>query len=304
MTWSAYFHDEKAGKTKSSSVSKEMLEVAENIVPAYFSSLDKSAKSDFTVEEMVQWIKKEYKDIAPFMSQIPRKQVRAANPGKTILDVQDLCYHLSRPKSYWIVSTKTESEVVPLERLGKNHYQLKKDWRIRLGLEDLETTKPKSGASLEQSASTSSVSGKSDSQELDFAKIEDEREKQLAEVTKRQGQPEFRRSLLEAYGNKCALTDCDAVSALEAAHIIPYMGTSTNHITNGILLRADIHILFDLHMLTIDPVNHEILLSPKLENSSYAYLKGVEASLPDKPALQPDANALQYHYNEFMKVNK
>ncbi len=87
----------------------------------------------------------------------------------------------------------------------------------------------------------------------DFTNIKDEREKQLAEITKRQGQPEFRKSLLQAYHGKCSITGFDVEDALEAAHIIPFYGEQSQSITNGILLRADIHTLFDLYLLSIDP---------------------------------------------------
>src|ERR1700722_13744752 len=40
---------------------------------------------------------------------------------------------------------------------------------------------------------------------------------------------------------------------LEAAHITPYMGASTNSLLNGLLLRADIHTLFNLGLISIDP---------------------------------------------------
>ncbi|WP_200883691.1 HNH endonuclease [Archangium violaceum] len=52
-----------------------------------------------------------------------------------------------------------------------------------------------------------------------------------------------------AYGGRCALTDCEEPRVLEAAHIFPYHGPQTNHVTNGLLLRADLHVLFDLGLL-------------------------------------------------------
>ena len=54
---------------------------------------------------------------------------------------------------------------------------------------------------------------------------------------------------------------------LEAAHIIPYKGSSTNHIQNGILLRADIHTLFDLDLLRIDE-NYLIHLDKSISDKS------------------------------------
>ena len=50
----------------------------------------------------------------------------------------------------------------------------------------------------------------------------------------------FRDKLLPTYGKRCAFTGCDVVNVFEAARIIPYLGQDTNHVTNGLLLRADL----------------------------------------------------------------
>ncbi len=57
------------------------------------------------------------------------------------------------------------------------------------------------------------------------ANLEDARKKTFAAIVMRQGQPAFRQALLKAYENRCALTNCDIVDVLEAAHISRYMGT-------------------------------------------------------------------------------
>jgi 5-methylcytosine-specific restriction protein A len=41
------------------------------------------------------------------------------------------------------------------------------------------------------------------------------------------------------------------LEGVEAAHIVPFQGVKTNNITNGILLRSDFHILFDLGLIGI-----------------------------------------------------
>jgi hypothetical protein len=71
-------------------------------------------------------------------------------------------------------------------------------------------------------------------------------------VTIRQGQPMFRAKLMEAYERRCAVTGSSIEETLEAAHISPYRGTDSNHVRNGLLLRADIHTLFDLGLIRID----------------------------------------------------
>jgi len=61
------------------------------------------------------------------------------------------------------------------------------------------------------------------------------------QIVSRRGQSGFRAALMEAYSGRCSVTDCDAASALEAAHLHPYRGPDSNSVGNGLLLRADIH---------------------------------------------------------------
>lgn len=67
-------------------------------------------------------------------------------------------------------------------------------------------------------------------------------------IAYRRGQSVFRRDLMYAYSSVCAVTGTTASDVLEAAHIYPYRGAHTNRVDNGLLLRADIHTLFDLNM--------------------------------------------------------
>ena len=51
------------------------------------------------------------------------------------------------------------------------------------------------------------------------------------------------------------VSGCEFLQLVEAAHIDPYRGTANNHLENGILLRTDLHTLFDLGLFAIDPKN-------------------------------------------------
>lgn len=125
--------------------------------------------------------------------------------------------------------------------------------------------------------------------------IVDARQRIIAAIISRQGQPEFRKRLLEAYIGRCAMTGCDAVEALEAAHIIPYQGTYTNHTSNGLLLRADIHTLYDLGLLAIDAETMTVLVAPSLANTVYSELMGVRLRIPEEEACRPSLDALKQH---------
>jgi hypothetical protein len=77
------------------------------------------------------------------------------------------------------------------------------------------------------------------------------RKKIQTDISRRQGGGKFRQKLLDAYGRRCAITGCDADDTLEAAHIRTYEGSDDNDMRNGILLRADIHTLFDLGLICV-----------------------------------------------------
>jgi hypothetical protein len=123
----------------------------------------------------------------------------------------------------------------------------------------------------------------------------DAREKILAAIVRRRGQAAFRKALIEAYGGKCAVTGCDFEEALEAAHITPYRGDHTNYVTNGLLLRADIHTLFDLGYLAVDPEMMVVLASHALSGTVYQDLAGQKIALPKESRLWPDRAALDQH---------
>lgn len=125
--------------------------------------------------------------------------------------------------------------------------------------------------------------------------VEDQRDRVLASVVQRRGQQEFRRALLEAYGNKCAITDCDVVDVLEAAHIYPYMGEATNFVSNGLLLRADVHTLFDLKLISIDPYAMRVCVAPTLSGSDYWGLSGKPFAGPSAGDESVDQGQLQRH---------
>jgi hypothetical protein len=91
------------------------------------------------------------------------------------------------------------------------------------------------------------------------------RDRVLSSICRRRGQPEFRKKLIQAYSGRCAISGCDALQTLEAAHIMPYNGPRTNHPANGLLLRADFHVLFDLSLITIDPMTLKVVLASLLK---------------------------------------
>lgn len=118
----------------------------------------------------------------------------------------------------------------------------------------------------------------------------DTRETVMRQVRARRGQAKFRQKLREAYGDVCVVTGCTLVDLLEAAHISPYRGAEDNHAENGLLLRADVHTLFDLDLLGIEPETLTVHLHPEVRVAGYAALEGqllrVGTERPSRAALE------------------
>lgn len=110
----------------------------------------------------------------------------------------------------------------------------------------------------------------------------------------RRGQPLFRARLLDAYNSRCAISACTAAEVLEAAHVLPYRGEHTHRVDNGLLLRADLHTLFDCQLLWITP-EHTVALAPSILATDYAELQGKLLTLPASKADHPNPAHLAEH---------
>ncbi|WP_413458139.1 HNH endonuclease [Herbaspirillum huttiense] len=122
----------------------------------------------------------------------------------------------------------------------------------------------------------------------------------LGTIKRRRGQTEFRDKLLAAYRKQCAVTRCRVEGLLEAAHIRPHSAEVNYSVTNGLLLRADIHTLFDLKLLFIDS-QLKVRLAPALIASEYKALDGKEIVHPNSPSEMPNRDALGERFQEFPK---
>lgn len=125
--------------------------------------------------------------------------------------------------------------------------------------------------------------------------VQDGRKKTLAQIYRRKGQPMFRKSLLKAYQKTCAISGCKLEPILEAAHIHPYKGDHTNFTANGLLLRADIHTLFDLNFLSVNAASLLVEISPELLGTEYARFEGQPLLIPSEVKDRPSMEALAWH---------
>lgn len=130
---------------------------------------------------------------------------------------------------------------------------------------------------------------------FDPSGIIDARERTLSSIVRRRGQPAFRAHLMTAYNGRCAITGCHLEPVLDAAHIIPYRGQKTNHPANGLLLRTDLHTLFDLKLVAIDVKTMRLLVSPSLAGTGYDEYQGRTIHIPDDPGSRPSRAALEQH---------
>jgi hypothetical protein len=128
------------------------------------------------------------------------------------------------------------------------------------------------------------------------------RETALQLVMKRRGRKKFRDGLLHRYKRRCVVTGCTVVNVLEAAHIDPYRNIGHNHLDNGLILRADIHTLFDLDLLGIEPKDLNVELHPKIESE---YRQFVARRLDCVGKHRPSPEALSRRYGFFrMRARK
>jgi putative restriction endonuclease len=118
-------------------------------------------------------------------------------------------------------------------------------------------------------------------------------------VLPRFGQGSFRLIVTDSYNRRCAFTNSPVLHVLEAAHIRPYASGGTHAPANGLLVRQDLHTLFDRGYLTVTP-DHHVEVSSRIRQEfangrEYYALHGKEIRLPQMLDRQPSAQFLQWH---------
>lgn len=118
----------------------------------------------------------------------------------------------------------------------------------------------------------------------------------------REGQGAFRLRVLDAYERRCAVTGEHSLPVLDAAHIQPYLGPASNHIQNGISLRADIHRLFDTGYVTVTPdLRFQVSRHLKEDYDNGREYYGLDGRpllvVPHRVDVRPSMKALEWHVN-------
>jgi len=120
----------------------------------------------------------------------------------------------------------------------------------------------------------------------------------------RLGQGAFRVEVTDAYARRCAITGEKTLPALEAGHIKPYAKNGPHEIRNGLLLRSDLHNLFDLGYLTVT-LDYHVEVSRRIreefENGRHYYaLHGQSLTiLPRHEGARPAPEFLNWHHSIF-----
>jgi putative restriction endonuclease len=122
----------------------------------------------------------------------------------------------------------------------------------------------------------------------------------------RLGQDSFKAVVLDAYHRRCAVTGTHIPPVLQAAHIRPVSVGGEHRLDNGLLLRSDIHTLFDRGYLGIDQ-RHRLRVSPRLRtdfsNGDDLYAKAGQAiELPEHRADRPGREFLEWHLDEVFQT--
>jgi hypothetical protein len=132
----------------------------------------------------------------------------------------------------------------------------------------------------------------------DAVAIADAAENRFRQVEDRPRQAAFRATLIDMYGGRCLLSGSRTPEVLEAAHVVPFSENvpGRDDALNGLLLRADLHKLFDAYLLTIEPEKKAVVVSASLADTGYWKLSG--RTVKAKAA----SNLLRHHYDRFQEA--
>jgi putative restriction endonuclease len=119
-------------------------------------------------------------------------------------------------------------------------------------------------------------------------------------IKSRLGQGAFRILVIGAYKRKCAISGEKALPVLQAAHIRPFNEQGPNSVNNGLLLRSDLHILFDRGYITVSP-EYKIEVSRRIKEEFnngkhyYAFHGKEFNALPKIIEERPSLDYIRWH---------
>ncbi|KQW77843.1 HNH endonuclease signature motif containing protein [Ensifer sp. Root127] len=92
----------------------------------------------------------------------------------------------------------------------------------------------------------------------------------------RPDQVKFRAALMRLYNGRCVISRCGVPEILEAAHLVPFSESINfrDDPRNGLILRTDLHALFDKLLLSIHPMSGKVVLASRLQATTYRHFEG------------------------------
>jgi len=134
-----------------------------------------------------------------------------------------------------------------------------------------------------------------------FDIVNEPRDDKYGQTNIRVGHGDFKGKILKAYNNQCCITGEIIPELLEAAHIQEYRNRNSNHVQNGLLLRVDIHRLYDNGLVFIDH-NYLIHVSNLVHNPYYRQYHEQTIQLPSSVNDHPSVEALEQRRDEFRNL--
>jgi hypothetical protein len=118
---------------------------------------------------------------------------------------------------------------------------------------------------------------------------------------RRRGQRAFRLNLIDRFGEKCAFTGAQPPQVLEAAHLYSFATQPEHRQDGGLLLRRDVHALFDASLISVNPKSWRIEVAPRIRAfGTYDALHGSPLLLPESD--RPDQQLVSTHYETAWQV--
>lgn len=110
----------------------------------------------------------------------------------------------------------------------------------------------------------------------------------------------FRIVVTDVYERRCAITGERTLPVLDAAHIKPFTVVRRHEVSNGLLVRSDLHRLFDDGYLTIDPSERRLVVSKRIKEEfeigkEYYRLEGTTIRELAAAWARPSADNLEFH---------
>ncbi len=123
----------------------------------------------------------------------------------------------------------------------------------------------------------------------------------------RLGQQAFKAVVMDAYHRQCAITGTHIPPVLQAAHIQPVTAGGVHRLDNGLLLRSDVHTMFDRGYIGVD-AKYRLRVSPRLRdefgNGAQFYAQaGQVIELPARRTDRPNREFLEWHLDEVFKAS-